>query len=62
MHLEVESEFIESLKKNTILMEKIKEFTKSCEEKREKQFLDENPDFFQMMMNLAQSEKIRLVE
>lgn len=61
MHLEVESDFIDELGKNTFLKQKVAEFSKAVDEKREKKFLDENPDFFQMMMHLAQSEKIRVV-
>ena len=62
MHLEVSSDFIKQLQSNTFLKTKVAEFTEAVKEKREKKYLDENPDFFQMMMNLAQSEEIKLVE
>lgn len=62
MHLEVSSDFIKQLQSNTFLKARVAEFTEAVKEKREKEYLDQNPEFFQMMMNLAQSEEIKLVE
>jgi len=62
MRLEVSSEFMDQLSKNTFLKQKVAEFTQSVQEKRHIKFLDENPDFLQMMMHLAQSEEVKVIE
>jgi len=60
MHLEVDENFIEDLKKNTFLGKKVKEFLKLKNEEIPN-FLNENPDFSQMMMHLSSSDKIKVV-
>lgn len=62
MHLEVSSKFISQLQSNDWLKEKVAEFTEAVKQKKEKEFLDNNQDFFLTMMTLAESEEIKLVE
>lgn len=59
MHLKVEKSFLTDLKNNTFLMKKGKEFINLKPEEMDK-FMQENPDFVQMMMHLAGSEKIKV--
>lgn len=60
-HLEVESSFIEEIGKNTFMRQKCNEFTKAVEEGKSTEFFDNNPDFLQMMMHMAQDERIKLI-
>lgn len=60
MHLEVEKEFIDEINNNSFLLKKAKEFM-SLKKEAIGKFLDENPDFVQMMMHKASSDKIKVI-
>jgi hypothetical protein len=59
MHLEFD---IECCEENIFLKQKVSEFVESVKSNNEKKFLEENPDFIQMIMNLSESEKMKIVD
>ena len=59
MHLEVQSYFIEALENILFFLDKISEFTEAIKLGKDKEFLDNNPDFFQMVMMLSQSRRLK---
>ncbi len=61
VYLKVQSSFIDEINNNTFLKQKNEEFKIACEKGTTTEFLDENPDFFQMMMHLCQDERVKIV-
>ncbi len=63
MKIKYDQKYLDELLKNNFLVRKTKEYTDACEkgEKQAFQFLDENPDFIQMMMHVADTDKIEVI-
>lgn len=58
--MRISKEYLESILNNNFLVEHIKKYKEACDkgEKHAFEFLDENPDFMQVMMNVADSDEI----
>lgn len=60
MKMKVSQKLIDDLKNNKWLRDKYREM-KNLEAKELTKFLDENPDFMQVLINLAQSPDIEII-
>lgn len=61
MYLEVSERFMDDIRRNTFLRNKCKEFSEHKEEKSRTKFLNENPDFVQMLLHLSSSDEIKVI-
>ena len=59
--VKVQTSFIEEISKNTCLKNMSEQYRIAFNEGKADEFLSQNPDFIQMMMNLAQDERIEVV-
>lgn len=62
MQVKIDASFMKEITNNTFLRKKYVEFDRAMRENTQDKFFDENPDFVQMMMHLASSNKIKIIE
>jgi len=62
MKVQIDPTFDEEIRKNKWLIKIYKEFVEAQKSGKTTEFLNDNPDFLQMIMHLAYSEKIKIID